>query len=67
MIGIDNVQARLAFAAEKSGVEMLDFGQHKDVVKRLQEIVPGGLDVAIDCGKEALLLFVFCLSILMSL
>ena len=50
VIGIDCVQERLAFAQEKSGIEVLDFSQHKDVVKRLQELVPGGLDVAIDCG-----------------
>lgn len=50
VIGIDRVPERLAFAREKSGLETIDFSQHKDVVKRLQEIVPGGLDVAIDCG-----------------
>ena len=58
VIGIDNVPERLAFAAEKSGVEIVDFNQHKDVVRRLQELVPGGLNVAIDCGvcgKEYLL------------
>ncbi|KDQ63632.1 hypothetical protein JAAARDRAFT_44421 [Jaapia argillacea MUCL 33604] len=50
VIGIDKVPARLAFARDKSGIEVLDFSQHTDVVKRLQEMVPGGLDVAIDCG-----------------
>ncbi|KAH8119822.1 GroES-like protein [Phellopilus nigrolimitatus] len=50
VIGIDQVPERLAFAAEKSGIEVLDFSVHKDVVKRLQEVAPGGLDVAIDCG-----------------
>ncbi|OCB87798.1 GroES-like protein [Sanghuangporus baumii] len=50
VIGIDHVPERLAFAAEKSGVEPLNFAEHKDVVKRIQELVPGGLDVAIDCG-----------------
>ncbi|KAL5533891.1 hypothetical protein ACEPAG_351 [Sanghuangporus baumii] len=50
VIGIDYVPERLAFAAEKSGVEPLNFSEHKDVVKRIQELVPGGLDVAIDCG-----------------
>ncbi|KAL4242081.1 zinc-containing alcohol dehydrogenase family protein [Abortiporus biennis] len=50
VIGIDRVPERLAFAREHSGIETLDFSQHTDVVKRLQEIVPGGLDVALDCG-----------------
>ncbi|KAJ7101215.1 hypothetical protein B0H15DRAFT_756292, partial [Mycena belliarum] len=50
VIGIDNVPARLAFAREKSGIETLDFTQHTDVVERIQELVPGGLDIAIDCG-----------------
>ncbi|CCM05158.1 uncharacterized protein FIBRA_07367 [Fibroporia radiculosa] len=50
IIGIDRVPERLAFAREKLGIETLDFSVHKDVVKRLQELVPGGLDVAMDCG-----------------
>lgn len=50
VIGIDHVPDRLAFAGSKSGVEPLDFSKHTDVVKRLQELVPGGLDVALDCG-----------------
>ncbi|KAJ6523463.1 GroES-like protein [Mycena vulgaris] len=50
VIGIDNVPARLLFAQEKSGIETIDFSQHTDVVKRIQELVPGGLDRAIDCG-----------------
>ena len=54
VIGIDRVPERLAFASEKSGVEPLSFSEHKDVVKRIQELVPGGLDVAIDCGKSTL-------------
>lgn len=36
--------------ASTGGVEPLDFTQHKDVAKGLSELVPGGLDVAIDCG-----------------
>lgn len=50
VIGIDNVPDRLLFASEKSGMETLNFSEHTDVVKRLQELVPGGLDIAIDCG-----------------
>ncbi|KAI0268339.1 GroES-like protein [Gloeopeniophorella convolvens] len=49
VIAIDKVQARLDLA-EQAGAETLDFSVHKDVVKRLQELVPGGLDVALDCG-----------------
>ena len=50
VIGIDQVQERLVFAYNKTGVESLDFSIQKDVVKRLQEVAPGGLDVALDCG-----------------
>jgi len=51
VIGIDRVASRLAFAREQTGVETIDFSEHKDVLKRIQELVPGGLDVALDCGK----------------
>lgn len=51
VVGIDNVPERLAFAREKSRIETLDFSQHTDVVKRIQELFPGGLDVALDCDK----------------
>ena len=50
IIGIDRIPERLQFAQEKSGIETLDFSQYPDVVKRLQELVPGGLDVALHCG-----------------
>ncbi|KAJ7362776.1 chaperonin 10-like protein [Mycena albidolilacea] len=50
VIGIDNVPSRLIFAQEKSGIEVINFAEHADVVKRIQELVPGRLDVAIDCG-----------------
>ncbi|KAI0756623.1 GroES-like protein [Daedaleopsis nitida] len=49
VIGIDRVPERLK-KAQEFGVEPLNFSQHTDVVGRLQEIVPGGLDVALDCG-----------------
>lgn len=49
IIGIDRVPERLK-RAEELGLEPLDFSKHSDVVKRLQEVVPGGLDVAMDCG-----------------
>jgi threonine dehydrogenase-like Zn-dependent dehydrogenase len=50
VIGIDRVKERLALARERTGIETLDFSEHTDVVKRIHELVPGGLDVAIDCG-----------------
>ena len=52
VIGIDCVPERLALAQEKSGIETINFKEHTDVVKRLQELVPGGLDVAIDAGTD---------------
>jgi threonine dehydrogenase-like Zn-dependent dehydrogenase len=54
VIGIDSVPARLAFAQQKSGIEVIDFKEYKDVVKRMYELVPRGLDVAIDCGTPFL-------------
>ena len=50
IIGIDSVPERLKFAQEKTGVEPLEFSRYTDVVTRLQKIIPGGLDVALDCG-----------------
>ena len=52
VIGIDCVPERLTFAQTKSGIEVINFKVHTDVVKRLQELVPGGLDVALDCGEQ---------------
>ncbi|TDL25877.1 GroES-like protein [Rickenella mellea] len=52
VIGIDRIPERLAFAQHKSGIETIDFSEHTDVVKRLQEMVPGGLDVAIEAGAS---------------
>jgi len=51
IIGIDKVPERLAFARIKLGVETVDFAKYKDVAKRLLELAPGGVDVALDCGK----------------
>jgi threonine dehydrogenase-like Zn-dependent dehydrogenase len=55
VIGIDTIPERLAFAKSKTGIEVIDFKEHKDVVKRLYELVPRGLDVAIDCGMSCTL------------
>ena len=49
VICIDRVPERLK-KAEELGFETIDFSKHTDVVKRIQEICPGGLDVALDCG-----------------
>jgi len=50
VIGIDKVASRLAFAQERLGIEVIDFTVHKDVVKRIYELVPRGVDCALDCG-----------------
>ncbi|TBU48185.1 GroES-like protein [Dichomitus squalens] len=49
VICIDRVPERLK-KAEELGFDTIDFSKHTDVIKRLQEICPGGLDVALDCG-----------------
>jgi len=51
VIGIDNDPERLKFAREKSGAEVIDFNVDKDVPKKIMELVPEGLDVALDCGS----------------
>ncbi|CDZ96911.1 -like protein [Phaffia rhodozyma] len=50
VIGIDLVQDRLAYAKEHVGIEVIDASGGADVVKTVLEMVPGGLDVALDCG-----------------
>lgn len=54
VIGIDQVPSRLQFAESKSGIETIDFSQYSDVTKRIYELCPRGLDVALDCGKQEL-------------
>lgn len=51
IIGIDRVPERLKFAKEKLGIETIDFAQYSDITKRIYDLVPRGLDVALDCGK----------------
>ncbi|KAF9553311.1 GroES-like protein [Agrocybe pediades] len=51
VIGIDAVPERLAFAESKLGIETINFKQEKDVAKKILELVPSGLDTAIDCGS----------------
>jgi len=49
VIGIDKVPYRLAQAAEMK-VDTVDFSIYKDVAKRIKELAPDGLDVAIDAA-----------------
>jgi len=49
VIGIDDVESRLECARAKLGIEVIDFSKVSTVTK-LQEMVPGGPDVAIDCA-----------------
>ena len=51
IIAIDRVPERLKFAEEKLGIETIDFSKHSDVTKHIYELVPRGLDVALDCGE----------------
>ncbi|KAG8950639.1 hypothetical protein FRC04_007263 [Tulasnella sp. 424] len=50
IIGIDQVPSRLQMAKERLGIEVVNFAEDKDVVKKLHELVPEGLDCALDCG-----------------
>jgi threonine dehydrogenase-like Zn-dependent dehydrogenase len=50
IIGIDRIPERLAIAREKLGIEVIDFSVTKDVPTEIAKLVPGGLDVALDCG-----------------
>ena len=50
-VAIDRVPERLKFAEEKLGIETIDFSKHSDVTKHIYELVPRGLDVALDCGE----------------
>lgn len=52
VIAIDGVKARMDYAREKLGIETIDFNEYKNVPKRILELVPGGLDRALDCGQS---------------
>ncbi|CAG8569781.1 2042_t:CDS:10 [Funneliformis mosseae] len=49
IIAIDCVPQRLA-KAHDFGAETINFKEHKDIVAKMKFIVPGGLDVAIECA-----------------
>jgi threonine dehydrogenase-like Zn-dependent dehydrogenase len=52
IIAIDKVPDRLRRAKEE-GCEVIDFSKVKDITQKIHELVPGGLDVALDCGESA--------------
>jgi len=49
VIGVDKVPNRLAKAKEM-GVDTVDFSVYSDVARRIKELVPDGLDVAVDAA-----------------
>ncbi|CAG8571459.1 15490_t:CDS:10 [Funneliformis caledonium] len=49
IIAIDCIPERLA-KAHDIGAETINFKVHKDIVNKMKEFVPGGLDVAIECA-----------------
>lgn len=51
VIAIDNVAWRLEYARSKiPELETLDFSKVKSVSKEIQDMAPGGLDVALECA-----------------
>jgi len=50
VIGIDGVPFRLNWAKEKLGIEVINFNDVSDIPATLLEMVPGGVDRALDCG-----------------
>jgi threonine dehydrogenase-like Zn-dependent dehydrogenase len=50
IIAVDNVPERMDLAKNKWGVETVNFEKDTDVAAKISELVPGGLDRAIDCA-----------------
>lgn len=50
IIAIDNVPERLQLAHTRWGAEVINFDKDSDVSARINILVPGGLDRAIDCA-----------------
>ncbi|KAI1293191.1 hypothetical protein EDD11_008496 [Mortierella claussenii] len=50
IIVVDNVPERLQLAKERWGAEVVNFDNDKDVSAKINELVPDGLDRAIDCA-----------------
>lgn len=40
----------MQYAREKLGIETINFNEVSDIPKKILEMVPGGLDKALDCG-----------------
>lgn len=59
IICIDNVPARLDMA-KSGGFEVIDFSKERDIPKKLHELAPGGLDVALDCSESPLMSMDVC-------
>ncbi|KAG8868562.1 hypothetical protein FRB97_002200, partial [Tulasnella sp. 331] len=52
IIGIESVPSRLKMAEERLGIETIKIKEQTDVVKRIYEMVPMGLDVALECDPK---------------
>ncbi|KAG0201826.1 hypothetical protein BGX28_005451 [Mortierella sp. GBA30] len=50
IIAVDNVPERLQLAKEKWGAEVVDMSLESNISERINQLVPGGLDRAIDCA-----------------
>lgn len=50
VIAIDQIPARLEMAGKLENVDVIDFSKVKDVPGKILEMIPGGLDCALDCG-----------------
>lgn len=50
IIGIDPVDYRLKIAKEKLGIDVIDASKESDVVAKIREMVPIGVDCAIDAA-----------------
>jgi S-(hydroxymethyl)glutathione dehydrogenase / alcohol dehydrogenase len=59
VIAVDYLEYRLNHAKKTNKVEIIDFTEHGDTGKHLQEITSGGADVVIDCvgmdGKKSVI------------
>ena len=47
---MDKIDSRLQFAQKNLGIEVVDIKAEKDIVSKFKELVPGGLDVGLDCS-----------------
>ena len=54
IIGIDRVPERLALARSKLGIDTIDFSKFSDITTEIHNMVPGGVDVALECGGSCI-------------